>query len=302
MPAVLEINDATFCGQYLAADVPEVLFWHIEDCAQIALLGRNPYTDQQLINNAIHLLLITSLYVMLFEEWDHLLPAIQTWVALCTLIQEAFQRRLNATAPRAGHHGYAPALPFQQNAFGALAADDNNNKEPLVDGMANQVAALTYQSQLTASTAATTNQCNAQQLATIEANQQATHSTLHQIIAQLNAVLGFNTSDAGWGRFGGWGRGRGCGHGFSRGPLTYVPGRFSPPHGGGIPPSPSSHGDGFPPGGGGQRGYQQGPPSLPGISPQVYSMVDRLKAQHSTLPLPMLLDMHMFSNSHIQIW
>jgi len=41
------------------------------------------------------------------------------------MIQEAFQRRLNATAPTAGHHGYAPVLPYQ-NAFGALAEDDDN--------------------------------------------------------------------------------------------------------------------------------------------------------------------------------
>jgi hypothetical protein len=102
----------------------------------------------------------------------------------------------------AGHHGYAPALPFQQNGFGALGVDDNNNKELIVEGKADQVTALTYQSQLTASTAATTNQHNAQQLATIEADQQATHSTLDQIIAQLN-VITFITSNAGRGRIGG---------------------------------------------------------------------------------------------------
>jgi hypothetical protein len=55
-----------------------------------------------------------------------------------------------------------------------------------------------YQSQMTASTTATTMQRNSQQLTNIEANQQAMHSTLHQIIAQLNAVT-FNASDAGQG-------------------------------------------------------------------------------------------------------
>jgi hypothetical protein len=42
--------------------------------------------------------------------------------------------------------------------------------------------------------------------------------------------------------------------------------------------------------------------SLSGISPQVYSTVDSHKTQHSTVPLPTLLDMHMFINSCIQIW
>jgi hypothetical protein len=47
-----------------------------------------------------------------------------------------------------GAHGwaswYAPALPFQQNAFSALAADEDNEEELIAEGMADQVAALTY--------------------------------------------------------------------------------------------------------------------------------------------------------------
>ena len=197
-PATMELNNTTFRGVYSAADAPEVLFRRIKDCAEIAILGRNPYTDRQLLQNAICLLLTTGLYVRAFEEWDRLQPAAQTWVALRTMIQEAFQRRLNVTAPTAGHHGYAPALPYQ-NAFGALATDDDDNeddKESVTESLSNHLAALTYQSQMTVSTAATTMQRNSQQLANIEANQQATHCTLHQIIAQLNAVT-FNASDAG---------------------------------------------------------------------------------------------------------
>jgi hypothetical protein len=74
------------------------------------------------------------------------------------MIQEAFQRRLNATAPTAGHHGYTPALPYQ-NAFGALMdKNDDDGKELVAESVANQVAALTYHSQLTALMAATTTQ------------------------------------------------------------------------------------------------------------------------------------------------
>jgi hypothetical protein len=273
-------------------------FWHIKDCAKVALLGCNPYMDWQLINSAIRLLLTTGLYIRPFEEWDRLLPAAQTWVTLCTLIQEGLQRCLNVMVPTAGHHGYTPELPFQQNAFGALAADDNDNEELIAEGMANQVVALMYQSQLTASTAATTNQRNAQQLVTIKANQQAMHSTLHQIIAQLNAVT-FNASNAGWGCFGGRGRGCGHGHGFGcRSPL-YVPGGFFPPYGGKIPPSPPPNGGGFPPSGGVQGGYQQGPAQPPGYIPPCVFNRDVHIARHSTVPLPRLLDMHMFTKSHI---
>ena len=99
---------------------------------------------------------------------------------------------------------------------------------------------------MTVSTAATTTQRNSQQLANIEANQQAMHSTLHQIIVQLNAVT-FNASDAGrgnqafqaqgfqQGRVQGFQQGQGQGHtpgsggrrrGFGRGPPQYVGGSF----------------------------------------------------------------------------
>jgi hypothetical protein len=72
------------------------------------------------------------------------------------MIQNSFQRCLNATAPIAGHQGYAPALPFhfQQNTFGALEESEDNDNN--VKTIATQVAALRYQSQLTASTAANT--------------------------------------------------------------------------------------------------------------------------------------------------
>jgi hypothetical protein len=53
-----------------------------------------------------------------------------------------------------------PRTPFLQNAFSTLAADHNEDKELIAERVANQFPALTYQSQLTASTAATTNQRN----------------------------------------------------------------------------------------------------------------------------------------------
>ena len=77
-PAAMEINAIAFRGVYSASDAPEVLFWRIEDCAEIAILSRNPYTNRQLLQNAICLLLTTGLYVRAFEEWDCLQPTAQT--------------------------------------------------------------------------------------------------------------------------------------------------------------------------------------------------------------------------------
>jgi hypothetical protein len=158
-----KLTTLLFRGPYSAANAPEVLFRRIKNCAEIAILGNNPYTDWQLINNAIRLLLTTSLYIRAFEEWDCLLPGAQTWIELRRLIQEAFQHCLNATAPTAGGHGYAPA--YHQNAFGILGTNNSDNEESLANTVATQVAALTYQGQLTQTMAATTGQCQEMQLA-----------------------------------------------------------------------------------------------------------------------------------------
>jgi hypothetical protein len=130
--AVLQLSNTVFRGPYLAADTPKVLFRRIKEWVKIALLGGNPYTDRQLVTNAIRPLLTTSLYKRPFEEWDQFTRLAQTWIALQTNIQEAFQGWLNATAPTASSHGYAQAQPFRQNAFGALEA--NNMDKESVDG------------------------------------------------------------------------------------------------------------------------------------------------------------------------
>jgi hypothetical protein len=69
-PAALEANNHIFRSPTLAADPPEVLFCRIEECTETALLGKNPYTDKQLIMNMIHLLLSTGLYTRAFKDWD----------------------------------------------------------------------------------------------------------------------------------------------------------------------------------------------------------------------------------------
>jgi len=121
--STLEASDHIFRSPTSAVDAPEVFF------AKKALIGQNPYTDKQLITNTIRLLLTTSLNICAFEDWDQLTEPAKTSIDLCRMIQEAFQHRLNATAPTVGHQGYAPAHPFQQNAFGALAANDLDEED-----------------------------------------------------------------------------------------------------------------------------------------------------------------------------
>jgi hypothetical protein len=194
-PAVLEGNNTRFQSPYLAADPPEILFCRIEECAEIALLGQDPYTNCQLVTNTIRFLLTTGLYLWPFKKWERMQPQAQTWIALCTLIQELFQRHLNATAPTAGHHMYAPALPHQQNAFGALPNNADSDDDS-VETITTQVAALTYQSQLTASTADNSSQRQEIQLAYLASQQNMMHKNTHQLIEGLNAVA-FNISNKG---------------------------------------------------------------------------------------------------------
>jgi hypothetical protein len=182
-PLALEANDHIFQSPMSAADPPQVLFRRIKECAKTALLGENPYTDKQLIMNMIRLLLTKGLYIRAFEDWDHLAKGAKTWIKLRRIIQEAFQRRLNASAPTSGHQGYAPALPFQQNAFNALAANDSDDDTAKTG--TTQMAALTYQSHLTAATAANAS------LQALAQQQEQLHQTQHQIIKQL-AVLWIN--------------------------------------------------------------------------------------------------------------
>jgi hypothetical protein len=233
-PAALEMNDNEFRRPYSPADAPKVLFHQIENCAEIAIIGGNPYTDHQIVMNTIRLLLTTGIYTCMFEEWDSLAVVDQTWLVLRQMIQEAFQRRLNATAPTAGGHGYAPAY---QNAYGALGTESDDDDDSTTPTVTTQVAALMFQSQLTALTAATTMQRQEQQLAHLAAVQDATHATLHGIIERLNAVA-FNVSDRGRGS----GRAYAGGRGYERGRSSH--GHFGggrnpyPPTGIAVPPAP----------------------------------------------------------------
>jgi hypothetical protein len=216
--AALDANDTIFRSPYSAADAPEVLFRRIEDCAEIATLGDNPYTDKQLIFTAVRHLLTTGLYIRAFEDWDQLSAVDQTWVELRKIIQDAFERRLNATAPTAGHQGYVPALPYMlNNTFGAFGPTADTDDEDSVDTIATQIAAVTMQSQLTATTAANSSQRHEQGMQALAQQQQLLNANQHQILEQL-AALSFNASDAGQGirRGGRGGGGRGTP------PPTYV--------------------------------------------------------------------------------
>jgi hypothetical protein len=264
-PSALEANNHIFRSPTSAANAPEVLFRRIEECAEIALLGQNPYTDKQLITNTIRLLLTTGLCIRAFKDWDQLTKTAKTWIELRRMIREAFQRRLNATAPIAGHQGYAPARPFQQNVFGALAANDSDDDS--ANTIASQMAALTYQSQHTATTAANLSQQMNQYMQTLAHQQDLLHQNQHRMMEQM-AALSFNQSDAGHGI-------RRQGRGLPQPPTTVAPNGFPLP----APFAPNGFGHTNYGGCGGQgrgreRGRGRGPPAFnAGRAPPITSIM-----------------------------
>ncbi len=57
-------NDKIFREDFLPNDAPESLFLRIEQCQEVAIIVRNPYSEKQLIANMIHLLLQSSIFPM----------------------------------------------------------------------------------------------------------------------------------------------------------------------------------------------------------------------------------------------
>ena len=81
--------------------------------------------------------------------------------------------------------------------FGALASNDLDEDDS-TKTVATQMAALMYQSQLTATTAANWSQQMGQYIQTLAHQQDLLHQNQHQMMEQM-AALSFNQSDAGRG-------------------------------------------------------------------------------------------------------
>ena len=47
------LNDNNFRAPLLLMETPETLFLRLEECQEVKILANNPYTDMQLIINAV---------------------------------------------------------------------------------------------------------------------------------------------------------------------------------------------------------------------------------------------------------
>ncbi len=82
----------------------------MEQCQEIMTLGNLPYTTEQIIANAVRVLMASKQFpTRNFKTWDAITP--KTYPALKTFFHEAYNRRLNAIDLQntTGALGYAPA-------------------------------------------------------------------------------------------------------------------------------------------------------------------------------------------------
>ncbi len=119
-------NDNLFPSPFPATEAPEMLFYRIEQCQEIQTLAQDPYSNMQIINNAIHLLMQSNIFPLKeFDTCEMITP--KTYPALKTFIHEAYTRRLTVMqlCNTAGLQGYAPNN--NQNMYNVLGDGYNTD-------------------------------------------------------------------------------------------------------------------------------------------------------------------------------
>ena len=100
-------NDTHFRSAFNPTDAPDSLFYIIKQCQEIQVLARDPYSDTQIINKAVRLLMQSSIFPLKeFENWEAISP--KTYPDLKTFIGRAYAHRILAMQLRniAGQMGY----------------------------------------------------------------------------------------------------------------------------------------------------------------------------------------------------
>jgi hypothetical protein len=134
-----------------------------------------------LLNNAVRLLLQTGLYTRNFKDWDCTIATDKIWTNLKIFLQECNTCCLNKTSITTGVQGYV------QNTFAALA-EELEDEDSDVQTVIPQMATLTTQSQLMASTAAETNASVTAAINQLAANQQAMQQQFASFASTCNTM------------------------------------------------------------------------------------------------------------------
>ncbi len=135
----MHTNDTLFCSPMPAGDSPEMLFYRIEQCQEIQRIGNLPYSNEQIIANAIRILLQANIFPLKeFNAWEAVTP--QTHPALKTFIHKAYGHRLMAMAlhSTSGQNRYT-----NQTIYNVMEAGLDNDTDGNTVTTITQAAALT---------------------------------------------------------------------------------------------------------------------------------------------------------------
>ena len=164
----LYVNETLYRSPMAPSDSPEMLFYRIEQCQEIQILGKVPFTTEQIIGNAVRILIGSNLLpTKEFDTWEAL--PIKTWATLKTFFQAAYGRRLTSLSLRStsGQGGYA-----SNNMYNAFAGIDDDTDDDTVT----TITPITS----VAATATTT---------TAPAGSSAQHSTPTTVNAEIAAAI-----------------------------------------------------------------------------------------------------------------
>jgi hypothetical protein len=146
-PMALHNNDLLFRSPMTTNDAPEMLFYRIEQYQEIATLAGDPYTQMQIMNTVVRILMQAQVLPLKeFDTWEQT-PA-KTYPGIKTFIHEAYTRRLQflALCRTTGQQGYSQG---GTNMFNILADKDKDEDTDTADDATTVTQTAVY---MTAST------------------------------------------------------------------------------------------------------------------------------------------------------
>jgi hypothetical protein len=172
-------NNNLFRSAFNPNDAPKSLFHQIKQCQEIAVLARDPYSDVQVINNTVRILMQASIFPMkVFDDWEAVTP--KTYPALKTFIVAAYTRHILSQQLRntAGQMGYAPQT---HNMYAGLDGNDDATTATGSTTTTLNVAAMTTGSTLTGAHTTAILELIANAINQLSANQTAIMTQISQM-------------------------------------------------------------------------------------------------------------------------
>jgi hypothetical protein len=124
-------NNRLFGSPVPATKATEMLFYQIEQCQEIQTITQKPYTPNQIIGNAVRILMLSGIFPLKeFDTWEAV--PIKSYPILKTFIHKAYTRCLTAIqlCNTAGQQGCV-----QHNIYNILDGgndDDTNNANTMI--------------------------------------------------------------------------------------------------------------------------------------------------------------------------